>query len=62
MGIKGSQLELMQRCLAKMVEIASILRKRGVKVHKVSDISLLDVDFGTATLVVDLDFRQKHDK
>jgi hypothetical protein len=63
MELRPENLGVMQKCVAKVEEVTKLLAEHGVRVHQVTDISIFAGcnDFGSATLVLDLDFRQPAD-
>jgi len=54
------QLGLMQKCVAKVKEATDILHKHGVAVYRVTDISIIERQVGSATLEITLDFREEN--
>jgi hypothetical protein len=57
--MKTGDLIGLQRCADKVSEVAALLKKHGVRVYEITNLEVLERDFGTATLVIDLDFRKK---
>jgi len=59
-SLRCDQLDLMQKCVSKVKEITDMLYAHGAKVYCISDISVADANFGSVTMVIDLDFREKN--
>ena len=49
-----------RKCAEKTVEIIALLEDHGIRTYKICEIRSLDDNFGSVTLEIDLDFRDKN--